>query len=99
MIVWEGFVPPQLFCGAPINLDSILDSLSNLVFGCRFPKPGINSLACPIDLADGYFGQLWLVTCGRLAIGPFGEASKATGRLPIGRRLQICPTRKRKCPN
>ena len=41
-----------------------------------------------------WFFVMWgrLVTCGRLAIGPSSEASKATGRLPIGRRLTICPT-------
>src|SRR5260370_13449217 len=39
--------------------------------------------------------MLWgrLVTCGRLAIGPSSEACLATGRLPIGRRLTIFPTR------
>jgi hypothetical protein len=38
---------------------------------------------------------LWgrMVSCGRLAIGPSGEACQATGRLPIGRRLPTCPTR------
>src|SRR5258708_4145894 len=37
---------------------------------------------------------LWgrLVTCGRLAIGPFGEALQATRRLTIGGRLPTCPT-------
>jgi hypothetical protein len=36
------------------------------------------------------WGQL--VTCGRLLIRPSGGISKATGRLPIGRRLPTCPT-------
>jgi hypothetical protein len=34
-----------------------------------------------------------LVTCGRLAIGPFCNPSKATGGLPIRRRLPTCTTR------
>src|SRR6202040_3787386 len=33
-----------------------------------------------------------MASCDRLLIGPSGEASRVTGRLPIGRRLPTCPT-------
>jgi hypothetical protein len=40
------------------------------------------------------YGPLWgrMVSCGRLVIGPFGEAFHLTGGLPIRRRLPTCPT-------
>ena len=36
-----------------------------------------------------------LATCGRLLIGPWISKHYLTGRLPIGRRLTICPTSRR----